>query len=446
MLIPIKPHLPVKVTRVGSSLSNALTEAEATLIEAGTDFFVVNTNTLPASWVWSTDIPYRIAGDGFEFDVALGASTATHLTLKLIRKDQQPTFDALIGSQRKSHHIDICAKQDVESSDRDNGLSKLGFMPCALPEMSWDECDTRVRFLGREFAAPLLITGMTGGVERGQEINHNLAKAAAAARIPMGVGSQRLALEDATYAAVFDVKRTVPDVFLIANIGAAQIASLRDPGKARELCLRTVKMIAADALAIHVNVLQELIQIEGDRDFRGVLSAVAAITRDFPVPVIVKEVGTGMDPTTVRRLAETGVAAIDVGGRGGTSWGWIEGLRANNPELLELARSFRDWGLTTGSALNHAVTALAKMDALPNKPALIATGGIRTGVDVAKVIALGASMAGVGLPLFRAALKNSDEVTRTIEQILRGLKTVMMCTGSRKLADLEQALTKRELP
>lgn len=360
------------------------------------------------------------------------------LYVRLVNASQFPALDAIIASQRKVHHIEICETRDVESSDRNQGLAGWTFIPCALPELSWDELDTGCQFLGKEFAAPVLITGMTGGVDRGRDINHNLARAAAARGIPMGVGSQRLALEDPRFAGIFDVKKEVPGVFLIGNIGAAQLVGGRSATQARDLCLRAVEMIKADALAIHVNVLQEMIQIEGDRDFRGVTARVAEIVEGFPVPVIVKEVGAGLDPRSALRLAQTGVAAIDVGGRGGTSWGWIEGLRAGDPQTLELATAFRDWGLTTGDALTMARDALGA----DRHTALVATGGIRTGVDVAKVIALGANMAGIGLPLFKAALKDSAQVEVVLDQILRGLKTVMMCTGSRNLNGLSKSLKK----
>jgi isopentenyl-diphosphate delta-isomerase len=373
--------------------------------------------------------------------------TSGLVELELTDQDQSPAFDAMIATQRKIHHIDICQKQDVESSDRDNGLSHVTFMPCALPDLDWEEIDTRVNFLGKEFLAPVLITGMTGGVAEGRRINHTLARAACAAGIPMGVGSQRLALEDPRHAQIFDVKKEVPGVFLIGNIGAAQLAAAaKNPRAARELCLAAVEMIAADALAIHVNILQELVQVEGDRKFRGVKDAIAAIASDFPVPVVVKEVGAGMDPSTVSFLAESGVSAIDVGGRGGTSWGWIEGLRSRDPQVLDLARTFRDWGLTTGKALELAVQTLSKRTDMNSRPQLIATGGMRSGLDVARAVAMGATMTGFGLPLFRAALQSSGlgadpcPVTTAIDQLVRGLKTVMMCTGSRKLKGLQRAV------
>ena len=431
-LIPIIPRLPVTVSGTGG-----LGPVHAWAIQAGPAHMVLDLEESSRDGApLNVGTGYRVSGAGFEFDVELLPATNDFLTIKLSHPAQQAALAALVGSQRKMHHIEICENRDVESSDRDHGLRAWSFMPCALPDLAWSDLDTSAKFLGASFAAPVLITGMTGGIERGRSINHNLARAAAAAGIPMGVGSQRLALDDPRFSDIFNVKTEVPGVFLIGNIGAAQLVNGRTHREARELCLRAVEMIEADALAIHINVLQELIQPEGDRDFRGVFDCIAELTKAFPVPVLVKEVGAGMDPQTAKRLAGTGVRAIDVGGRGGTSWGWIEGLRSADPQVLDLAQNFRDWGLTTGEALTLAREAICQNSALQ----LIATGGIRTGIDVAKAVALGATMAGIGLPLFRAALKGTDEVEKTLDQIIKGLKTVMMCTGSRTLSALTAAI------
>ena len=461
-LIAVTPRLAVKVSRKGDLASSASAakqtdfwEFPAWAVLAGSGFLVLETNAETNNGINAEPnaimaIPQgtgcSLTGAGFQFDAEIVATPASAtvqnaVTIKLSSPAQGPALDALIGSQRKVHHIEICENRDVESSDRDQGLREYSFMPCALPELAWDDLDTKTKFLGREFEAPILITGMTGGVERGSHINHNLARAAAAAGIPMGVGSQRIALDDERFAGIFNVKKEVPGVFLIGNIGAAQLVGSRSREKAREICLRAIDMISADAMAIHVNVLQEMIQTEGDRDFRGVLDCIAFIARDFPVPLMIKEVGAGMDPRTATRLASrlgTAVHAIDVGGRGGTSWGWIEGLRATDPMTFELAKGFRDWGLTTGMALTTARQAIP----METQCQLVATGGIRSGVDVAKVVALGATMAGVGLPLFRAALKDTNEVDAVLGNFIKGLKTVMICTGARQLSDLAGAVIK----
>jgi len=445
-LTPIVPRLAVTVASAGPA--HPFGPLAAWAVQAGSGHMILEVaaaGTSPQTRQLTQQTnpqlkpgtPCRITVGGSDFMCeTVSADNESPVSVRLVNPAQLPVLDALIASQRKVHHIEICETRDVESSDRDQGLSGWSFMPCALPEMCWDEIDTTRRFLGKDFSAPVLITGMTGGVERGRDINHNLARAAASRGIPMGVGSQRMALDDPRFAGIFDVKKEVPDVFLIGNIGAAQLVGDRSLESARDACLRAVEMIQADALAIHVNVLQEMIQIEGDRDFRGVASTIAAIADGFPVPVLVKEVGSGMDPRTALRLAQSGVAALDVGGRGGTSWGWIEGLRAGDSRTLDLASAFRDWGLTTGAALVMARDALGPA----RNVELIATGGIRSGVDVAKVIALGADMAGIGLPLFKAALHGAPEVEAALDQIIKGLRTVMMCTGSRDLKALSKTI------
>lgn len=333
----------------------------------------------------------------------------------------------LLGQVRKDQHIQLCRDQDVEASDRFTGFQDVHFIPEALPELSLEQLDTSTRFLTHQFDYPILITGMTGGVNKGTEINRRLALAAQKFNIPMGVGSQRVALDNDDYASIFDVKRHAPDVFLIGNLGFAQLKQ----SNFLELCQRAVSMVSADALAIHVNVLQEAVQMEGDRDFSQILERLEVVCKHSSVPVLVKEVGSGISPNTALRLKEAGVAAIDIGGRGGTSWGYIEGLRSNCQETKELADSFRNWGIPTAYSL------VGVRDVLPHLP-LIATGGIRDGHTVAKAVALGAQMAGVGLPLLRAALRSEEGPQEVLSTLVRGLKIAMIATGSRRLQDLEQ--------
>lgn len=325
--------------------------------------------------------------------------------------------------QRKNQHIDLCAGQDVEDKDRDTGFNMLSFRPCALPELDWQQLDTSVNVWGQVFDAPLLISGMTFGVDKSEVINLRLAKAAARFNIPMGIGSQRIALPKGQQ---HDLKKKVGKVFLIANLGVSHLS--------RDNCRRAIEMIGADAIAIHLNVMQELIQNEGDRNFnRGIYQKLEEICHDLPCPIIVKEVGFGLDPTTAQRLFDCGVRTIDVGGKGGTAWGWIEGLRADNHHTLTLAESFRSWGIPTAFATYLARQQLAKVT-------LIATGGIRDGLTVAKALALGANLCGIGLPLLRAALIDEQQLEQTLSTIVRGLKITMLATASRKIHELQQAL------
>lgn len=329
----------------------------------------------------------------------------------------------LLHQIRKEQHISICANEDVEGTRRDHGFETVTLPRVALPELAWNEIDTSRMFMGTLFDAPLLITGMTGGVEKAAMINERLAHAATTFRIPMGVGSQRMALENSRHAEIFQLKAKFPDLFLIGNVGIAQILH-KDW---QRYCEQAVDMIQADALAIHVNVLQELVQVEGDRDFRGVITRIGEIASKIRVPILVKEVGAGLDPHSIQSLYDLGVRYFDVSGRGGTSWAFIEGKRSANLDIQRLGKTFRDWGRTTAEALAGA-TALQLKGC-----SFVATGGMRDGVTVLKSLYAGATMAGMGLPLFRAALESELGPTRELEHIVRELKIAMMCGGTAKL-------------
>ena len=347
----------------------------------------------------------------------------------VIAQDQAKLHE-LISQLRKDQHIELCAHQDVEASDRFTGFSRLNFIPEALPLIDQADLDLQCKFLGRTFSAPLLITGMTGGIHKGHEINRRLAQTAARFNIPMGLGSQRIALENADYAEIFKVKAFAPGLFLIGNIGMAQLTG----SNALELCRRAVDMIEADALAIHFNLVQECIQVEGDRRFSGFLQQLAPICANLGVPIIAKEVGCGITPQSVQRLRDLGIAAIDIGGKGGTSWSHIEGLRSNSARVQNLGSQFRDWGIPTAYSL------AAVHEACPGFP-IIATGGIRDGLTIAKAVALGASMAGIGLPLLRAALASEDAPRELIASYCESLALTMQASGCRTLPELAKKLT-----
>ena len=387
-----------------------------------------------------------IAGDTGDFSVAVHGSQEKYLFhiekqpvsvqggmfQCQILQEQAPVLARLLGQIRKNQHIDLCVASDVEASDKDNGLSQVHLQPSSMPELNWEDIDTRSCFLRTIFPWPILITGMTGGIEKGSKINQRLAALASKFQIPMGVGSQRIALESPQYASIFRLKDRYPALFLIGNIGAAQLVDEEDPVL---WCQRAVDMIKADALAIHINVLQECLQPEGNRHFKGLSERIRVVCSELKVPVIVKEVGAGLDARTARQLAEDGVAALDTGGKGGTSWGYIEGLRNTCPQTLRLATLFRDWGLTTRESLEGAGP-VARRKGLD----LVATGGIRHGLDVAKSCALGAAMAGVGLPFLRAALRSDQELEDEFLFFCNGLRVAMMVTGSQRLSELSSSL------
>ncbi len=359
-----------------------------------------------------------------------GHAQDDHEPLKqLFYLDDEVTVLDLLGQVRKDQHIEICRHENVESSDRFSGFDQVNFVCNALSELDESDLDFSVDFLGARFQAPLMITGMTGGIDKGMEINIRLARAAEQFGIPMGVGSQRIALENPRYAGIFNVKKHAPGVFLFGNLGFAQLRQ-KD---ALDQFLRAVDMVEANAMALHLNVLQECIQVEGDRAFSGILARIAEICRRSPVPVMIKEVGSGIDPLTARKLAEAGVNAIDVGGRGGTSWGYIEGLRSPSSMTHDLGTTFRNWGIPTAYSL---AAVRAECPKLP----LIATGGVRDGLMVAKACALGANLVGVGLPLLRAALVSEGAVVEVLKTLKRGLEITMMTTGARKISDLRPRL------
>lgn len=350
-----------------------------------------------------------------------------------VAPESRANLDKLITQTRKNQHIEICRTSDVESSDRYTGFENIQLKPCALPDLNWNDVDTSTDFLGHKCALPFLITGMTGGVDKGTEINQRLASAAQACGIPMGVGSQRIALEHSECESIFKVRDWAPDVFLIANLGISQIGNKQ---AALDLARRAIDMIDANAIAIHLNILQELVQTEGDRNFAGLWDSIAYLQSHLTVPVIIKEVGSGIDLQTAEKLHKIGITCLDVGGRGGTSWSYIESKRSATSSQQILGEVFRDWGIPTA----HAVAAIA--DRYTNTDlTLIATGGIRSGLTVAKAVGLGAKMCGIGLPLFKAALISTENVIAEIRQLETQLKVAMMASNSPNLSALSQKLT-----
>jgi isopentenyl-diphosphate delta-isomerase len=298
----------------------------------------------------------------------------------------------------------------------------------ALPECDMDAIETGTRFLGRTLGSPLFIAAMTGGHPDTIEVNRRLARAAERYNLGMGVGSQRAALEKPELEESFTVVREeAPRAFLCANLGIIQ---LRDHGI--EWAERAVEMIDAQAIAIHINSLQEAIQPEGDHNAEGGLDALRNLCEEFSYPVIVKETGSGISAGTARVIRGAGASAIDIGGYGGTSWAKIERLRANGSELADLGEAFLSWGIPTVVSLCEVRTAGGP---------IIATGGLRTGVDIAKAIALGADLGGMALPLLKQAMESEEALFAAIEAMHRELRVAMFLTGSRSTRDLRHART-----
>ncbi len=333
--------------------------------------------------------------------------------------------ESLSHRSRKADHIRINLEEDVSSPRLRTGFERYQFVHQALPETDMSTIHVETTFLGKALSAPLLISSMTGGVAEAALLNRNLALAAQQFGIAMGVGSQRVAIESEEAAYSFRVRDVAPSIFLAANLGAVQL----NEGYDVDHCRRAVEMIGADALILHLNPLQEVMQVNGNRQWARLLPKIEAVCRALPVPVIAKEVGWGISPQTARLLANVGIQAIDVAGAGGTSWSEVERHRTDDPQLHRLADTFRDWGIPTALSLQWVHRALPEMP-------VVASGGIRNGLQVAKAIALGADLVGIASPFLSAAAKSAEAVSEEIQMLLMELRIAMFLSGATDLAVL----------
>jgi len=329
-------------------------------------------------------------------------------------------------SSRKSDHIRINLEEDVHSG-LTTGLERYRFIHQALPELNLEDVDLNLKLFGRKLKAPILISSMTGGTEEASAINRTLAEAAQQMGVAMGLGSQRAAIERPELAPTFQVRDLAPDILLLANLGAVQLNYRFGPSE----CQRAVDMIQADALILHLNALQEAVQPEGDTRFAGLLKKIEAVCKTLPVPVIAKEVGWGISERAARELAQAGVAAIDVAGAGGTSWSQVEMHRAKNDSQRRLAAAFVDWGIPTAEAILNVRRAAPDL-------IVLASGGLRTGVEIAKCITLGASLGGMAGPFLKAATRSLEDTLLAIAEIRNEIKVCMFAAGAGSLEALGQ--------
>ena len=330
-------------------------------------------------------------------------------------------------SSRKADHIRINLDEDVRSG-LTSGLEHYRFIHQALPELNLEDVKLNLRLFGRELRAPILISSMTGGTEQAGRINRILAEAAQESGIAMGLGSQRAAIENPGLSGTFQVRNFAPDVLLFANLGAVQL----NYGYGIEQCQRAVDMIEADALILHLNPLQEAVQPEGDTRFAGLLNRIEAICQALPVPVIMKEVGWGFSKQAARQLAEAGVTAIDVAGAGGTSWTQVEMHRAETKDQALLAAAFIDWGIPTAQAIINVRKVGPDLK-------VFASGGLKDGIDIAKCIALGASLGGMASPFLKAANHSLEKTIDTISLIRRQIEISMFASGTANLEQLRKS-------
>ena len=326
-------------------------------------------------------------------------------------------------SERKRDHLRLCAEQDVESRVKTNLLDAVELFHNSLPELAVDDIDMSTQFLGKPVDAPLLITGMTGGADKARRINRDLAQVASEFGLAMGIGSQRAMADDDTIADTYRIRDVAPDIPLLGNIGAVQAAEMSTDG-----VLALCEAIDADGLAIHLNPGQELIQPEGDRNFRGCLDAIARLIDEMPIPVIAKETGCGLSPSTLDRLVDAGAQWVDTSGAGGTTWIGVESKRAD-ADAADMGELFWDWGVPTAASIVYATRRNFNV---------IGSGGLRNGRHAACALALGADMAGMALPWLRAAHDHGADGARQFARAATGgLRTAMALTGCQDLGELQ---------
>jgi len=327
--------------------------------------------------------------------------------------------------QRKADHIKINLEQDVRSA-LTTGLEDYQFIHEALPELDLNHIDTTLQLFGKQLAAPILISSMTGGTAEAETLNLRLAEAAQELKIAMGVGSQRAALEHPEQASTFQVRRVAPNILLFANLGAVQL----NYGYNLEHCRRAVEMIQADALILHLNPLQEAVQDAGDTNFASLANKIEEVCKQIKMPVIAKEVGWGISERTAKILSECGVSAIDVAGAGGTSWSQVEMHRAPDEFTRQLAATFVGWGIPTAKSILNVRKAAPPMT-------IFASGGLKDGLDIAKCIALGAALGGMAGQFLKAAAISTEQVVEMIKLTKRQIDVTMFACGAERIRELE---------
>lgn len=335
--------------------------------------------------------------------------------------DDVPSFSERTAS-RKEEHVSLTVEHDVRFRAKTTGLERLDFVHNALPELNLSDVDPSVTFLGKRIAFPFMISCMTGGYAGALAINRGLAEVCEDLNLCLGVGSQRQALENTRYHESFSIVRAVaPSIPIVGNIGAVEVARMASSDGIRRL----VDLVHADAFAVHLNPLQELLQPEGNTDFRGVLRGIAMLAKELPIPLLVKEIGAGISADVARRLLDAGVSIIDVAGAGGTSWAGVETLRNSGHPFGE---RLWDWGIPTVEAI-RSVAALRNSGA---RFSLIASGGLAHGTDLAKCLALGADLGASARPMLQVFSRSgADGLRNLIQDWMKELSSIMFLTGCR---------------
>jgi isopentenyl-diphosphate delta-isomerase len=337
-------------------------------------------------------------------------------------------MDDIIG-ERKADHIEICLKENVQSRDATTGFEDVHLIHKALPELEKEKIDLQTTVFGFEFSAPFFIGAMTGGTTKAIKINSSIAKAVEELHLGMSVGSQRIALDNPKNKKSFSIVREkAPTAFILANVGGPQLVTKYGVKEAK----KAVEMVKADALSIHLNSLQEAVQPEGDTNYSNLLQKICRLAQELDVPVIVKETGSGISAENAKMLEESGISGINVAGVGGTSWAAVEYFRAkarNDRFSQRLGETFWDWGLPTAISLVETVKSVR----LP----IIASGGLRTGIDITKALALGASLTSATYPFLGPATKDSEDVKKTLMYLIGEVKNAMFLVGANSIQKLQ---------
>ncbi|MGA8941548.1 MAG: type 2 isopentenyl-diphosphate Delta-isomerase [Thermoactinomyces sp.] len=331
--------------------------------------------------------------------------------------------------KRKNEHLRIVLNENVTSSKITTGLENYRFVHQALPEVDLKEINLSSSFLGKPLKAPLFISSMTGGTEETGEINKRLAAAAQECGWAMALGSMRVVLEYPEIKHTFQVRRYAPDIPILANIGAVQL----NKGVGSDECRYLVEIAEADALVLHLNPMQEVFQPEGDVDFKGLLNKIETLCVRLSIPVGVKEVGWGINAELVKTLFDCGVQFVDVAGAGGTLWSQVEKHRTSHPLLGKAAQAFTEWGIPTAECILEARS-------IAPTGTILASGGLETGIDAAKALALGADLAGFGRALLPAAISSDpEEMIRRLELVMLEMKLAMFGAGIVSVSDLKES-------
>lgn len=331
-------------------------------------------------------------------------------------------------NKRKTEHIHLCLTENVEGVNKTTGLEGISFIHNALPEIDFNEIKLNTTFLNKPIQAPFLVSSMTGGSELASNINHNLAKAAEDKGWAIALGSTRALVESDAHHESFLIRKSAPTVPLIANLGAVQL----NYGYGVDECRKIVEETEADSLVLHLNSLQEVVQDEGDLNFSNLLPKIEKVCRELEVPVGVKEVGFGIDGTVAKKLHDVGIDYIDVAGAGGTSWSQVEKLRSKDPLRKAAAEAFNSWGLSTKECI------VSVKHHVPDRP-IIASGGMKTGLDAAKAITIGADLVGYARLLLQAATESVDEVIKVMDQLEFELKMTMFGIGAETIEQLKNS-------